>query len=207
METKNIPGVTITNNELQLLATSSNIEPAALKAVQIVETGGQSGFVSKQHPTILFEGHIFRRLLINHGIGYRHLARLEKNDPDLVYPKWDKTKYCGGLKEYVRLYHAIVISRVDALLSTSWGMFQILGLNHAQCGEPNIFEFVKQMTYSEYHQMILAINYLRSNNLISLLNDHQWASFAKRYNGPGYEANHYDTRLKEAYEKSKYIFR
>ena len=207
METKNIPGVTITNNELQLLAISGKIDPAALKAVQIVETGGQSGFVSRQHPTILFEGHIFRKLLINHGISPEHLACIEKDEPEIVYPKWDKTKYYGGLKEYERLNRAIEISKLDALLSTSWGMFQILGLNHGQCGESSIIEFVKKMTYSEYHQMILAINYLRSNNLIPMLNTHNWTAFAKKYNGPGYAQNHYDIRLRDAYNQSRNIFK
>lgn len=34
-------------------------EPAALKAVQQVETGGRGGFFSPGRPAILFEGHIF----------------------------------------------------------------------------------------------------------------------------------------------------
>ena len=204
METKNIPGVTITNNELSLISSCYGLEPAALKAVQIVETGGRSGFVTKGHPTILFEGHIFWQQLKRKGIDpQRHVDGNE----NILYPKWDKTKYYGGLKEYERLTAACAINAEAALLSTSWGMFQILGLNYAMCGERHIKEFVRKMTYSELHQMSLALMFMKKAKLIRLLNTRQWSAFAKLYNGNDYAANHYDTRLEEAYKKSKQFFR
>jgi len=204
MEAKNIPGITVTNNELSLIAACVSLEPAALKAVQIVETGGRSGFVSRQHPTILFEGHIFWRELEHKGINPK--LHLNGNE-NILYPKWDNTKYYGGLKEYERLKAACAIDTEAALLSTSWGMFQILGLNYKKCGEPDIRKFVRQMTYSEFHQINLAVVFMDKAGLIPLLNSHKWAAFAKRYNGPAYAKNHYDTRLKDAYMQSKQIFK
>jgi hypothetical protein len=58
-----IPGITLTNTEILLVAKSINVSPAALKAVQVVETAGRSGFIASGKPTILFEGHIFWKQL------------------------------------------------------------------------------------------------------------------------------------------------
>jgi hypothetical protein len=197
MITNTIPGVTLTNNELYLLATANGIEPAALKAVQIVETGGRSGFITKQHPTILFEGHIFWQQLKRVGIAPK---RYVKGREDILYPKWDKTKYLGGVREYGRLHAACAINTEAAYRSTSWGMFQILGINYGWCGELTITEFVKKMTYSEYHQLMLAINFMRNSGLLKLLAKHDWIGFARHYNGTEYAKNRYAQRLAEAYK-------
>ena len=198
METNNhLPGITLTNNELRLLAATNGIAPAALKAVQIVETGGQSGFITKNHPKILFEGHIFWQQLERIGIDPR---RHVKGNENILYKKQDQTKYRGGAAEYPRLYAACSINIDAAYRSTSWGMFQILGINYGWCGEPTVADFVKKMTYSEYHQMMLAINFMRNSGLLKLLANHDWTGFARRYNGPGYAKNRYAKRLADAYK-------
>jgi hypothetical protein len=35
------------------------------------------------------------------------------------------------------------------------------------------------------------------------LKEHDWAGFARKYNGPGYAENAYDQKLKNAYENFK----
>jgi hypothetical protein len=37
--------------------------------------------------------------------------------------------------------------------------------------------------------------------LLAALQSHDWAAFAKGYNGPGYAKNAYDVKLAEAYER------
>lgn len=199
-----IPGVTLTNNELCLLAETNGIEPAALKAVQMVETGGRGGFISKQHPTILFEGHIFWQQLERIGIDPKRYAKGREN---ILYPKWDKTKYLGGVHEYSRLSEACKINTEAAYRSTSWGMFQILGINYGWCGELTIVDFVEKMTYSEYHQMILAINFMRNSNLIPALQEKRWDLFAKKYNGKNCIKNDYAQKLKSAYMNALQLFK
>ena len=48
----------LTNEMIKDLANRLGIEPALLKAVQIVEAAGRDGFLSDGRPQILFEGHI-----------------------------------------------------------------------------------------------------------------------------------------------------
>jgi hypothetical protein len=42
---------------------------------------------------------------------------------------------------------------------------------------------------------------LRNKHLIEPLNKHEWAVVARGYNGSGYAANRYDTRLADAYKR------
>ncbi len=60
----------------------------------------------------------------------------------IFFPKWDKSKYLGGVHEYKRLELAKEIDGECALKSASWGMFQIMGFNHRLCGCKDVFEFV-----------------------------------------------------------------
>ena len=39
--------------------------------------------------------------------------------------------------------------------------------------------------------------------MIVALQKKEWASFAAKYNGKGYETNHYDAKLKAAYDRFK----
>ena len=88
-----------------------------------------------------------------------------------------------------------------ALSSCSWGMFQIMGFNHKSCEKDNIYTFVKDMYGSEYEQLNLFAAFVENNNLVKYLKSHNWDEFAKRYNGSGFKANKYDTKLASAYKK------
>lgn len=200
---KEIKGVSLTNTEILLIAKSVNIAPAALKAVQLVETAGRSGFVAPGQPVILFEGHIFwKQLLVRHINPYQH----QLNNADILYPRWDRSKYKGGLAEYARLRRAVAIDAEAAYKSASWGMFQIMGFNHRQCGVASIHEFVQQMSESEYRQLKLTVTFLKNTLLIVHLRQLNWEEFARGYNGPGYAANHYAQKLKVAYLVSQSYF-
>lgn len=37
--------------------------------------------------------------------------------------------------------------------------------------------------------------------MILALKEHDYAAFSRLYNGPNYKKNHYDEKIKEAYEK------
>ncbi len=197
-----VPGIALTTTEIILIAKSTNIEPAALKAVQTVETGGRGGFIAPQKPTILFEGHIFWKMLIQQGINpHTHI----KGNENILYPKWDRTKYKGGLAEYSRLEQACRISVEAAYKAASWGMFQVMGFNCLQCGVKSIYEFVRLMGESEYRQLKLTVSYLKATNIIGHLRRLDWKQFARAYNGPEYAANHYAEKLEKAYISAKKI--
>ena len=174
-------------------------EPAALKAVQQVETGGRGGFFSPGRPAILFEGHIFWTQLKNRGSNPEDYV---KGNENILYPKWEKGHYKGGIGEYDRLEQARKINREAADASASWGMFQIMGFNYAACGEESIESFVRSMCESEFKQLLLTANFIKKNSqMLQALQARDWAVFAKCYNGPAYAQNRYDVKLEAAYQK------
>lgn len=195
----------LTNEMIADIARKNQIDPAALLAVKEVESNG-GGFLPNGKPKILFEGHIFYRLLAQ-SVNAASLNQLCKQYPNIVYPTWNRSKYFGGDREYIRLANALSINHAAALKSASWGMFQIMGMNYAQCGCKDVDEFVGKMKSSEEDQLMLTIRFLKNNHLCSALNTHNWASFARSYNGPFYAANKYDIKLSQAYLKYKDTYR
>lgn len=161
---------------------------AAIKAVAEVESSG-NGFLEDGRPKILFERHKFRK----------YTGGLFNNShPDISGPPGN---YQGGASEYVRLDKAMQLNTEAALLSTSWGKFQIMGFNHEICGFADIEAFVEAMVESEDRQLESFIGFVEGNNLAQYLRNHDWAKFARRYNGPSYRKNRYHTKMAQFYEK------
>lgn len=188
----------LSEEDFILLGKLLDVEAAALKAVQEVETGGRGGFFAPGKPAILFEGHIFWSQLKKRGIDPYSVV---KGNEDILYPKWEKGHYKGGLAEYDRLEKARAIHREAADASTSWGMFQVMGFNYASCGEKSVASFVEAMSEGELRQLILTGRFIRKAGMLPALQSKNWAEFAKRYNGPSYAENRYDIKLEEAYRK------
>lgn len=177
-----------------------NCEPEAIMAVVKVETGNDGGFIADGKPTILFEGHIFWKELKNVGIDPQ---KYSKSHPNIVYSKWDKSKYKGGIKEYDRLNEAIKINREAALKSISMGMFQLMGFNYSLCGCSSVDEMWSRSCKSEVEQFALGLQFIMSSNLSIYLREKDWKEFAKKYNGPEYYKNQYDKKLEIAYKSYK----
>lgn len=192
----------LTNEMIKDLANRLGIEPALLKAVQIVEAAGRDGFLSDGRPQILFEGHIMYKEF-HKKFPDRDLDYLCKRFSTVFYPKWDKSKYFGGLGEYKRLELAKEIDEECALKATSWGMFQIMGFNHNLCGCKDVFDFVHKMSESHEKQLELMYYFMNNSGCLKELKEKDWAGFAKKYNGPGYAQNAYDQKLRNAYENFK----
>ncbi|MBQ0048490.1 MAG: N-acetylmuramidase family protein [Prevotellaceae bacterium] len=189
----------ITEDDFRKAALLLDCEPEALKAVQMVETGGKGGFLANDKPAILFEGHIFWKQLKTLGI---NPSSVVKGNEDIVYEKWTKVHYKGGVKEYDRLERARKINRDAADTSASWGMFQIMGFNHKACGEKTVSGFVEAMCRSEIDQLLLSARFINGNKvMLDALQKKNWATFAKAYNGPAYAQNQYDVKLANAYKK------
>lgn len=192
----------LTNEMIKDLANRLGIEPALLKAVQLVEAAGRDGFLADGRPQILFEGHIMYKEF-HKKFPDRDLDYLCKRFSMVFYPKWDKSKYFGGLGEYKRLELAKEIDEECALKATSWGMFQIMGFNHNLCGCKDVFDFVHKMSESHEKQLELMYYFMNNSGCLKELKEKDWAGFAKKYNGPGYAQNAYDQKLRNAYENFK----
>jgi hypothetical protein len=177
-----------------------NVEEAAIRAVCEIESGGRTGFFPDGRPIILFEGHIFWRELKKRGI---EPERYQDSYADVLFPKWDKSKYRGGAAEYDRMNKAANISEEAALCSASWGMFQIMGFNYKLCGYDSVREYVQAMKAGSNNHLLAFAHFLKNTGIDHLLRNLDWAGFAARYNGPGYKQNRYDEKLQTAYLKHK----
>ena len=188
----------LTDDRIAEIARENGIHPAALLAVKLIESGTKSGFLDSGKPQILFEGHVFYKYL-KANVKSLDMNKLCAQYPNIVYPKWDKSKYFGGEKEWTRLEQARKINLKYANYAASWGMFQVMGFNYKTCGCKSIDEFVEKMCTSQEQQLLLTLNFLKNSNLIVPLQKRQWATFAKGYNGPGFAQNKYHIKLQAAY--------
>lgn len=188
----------LTDARIAEIARENGIHPAALLAVKLIESGTKSGFLDSGKPQILFEGQVFYKYL-KANVKSLDMNKLCAQYPNIVYPKWDRSKYFGGEKEWTRLEQARKINMKYANYAASWGMFQVMGFNYKTCGCKNIDEFVEKMCTSQEQQLLLALNFLKNSNLMVPLQKRQWATFAKGYNGPGFAQNKYHIKLQAAY--------
>ena len=183
--------------DLDAAAFALGCDVAAVQAVLMVETGGEGGFLpdGSGRPRILFEAEIFSRLTG---------GQYDAAHPRISSPVANQTLYEGGALEYDRLAEAVQLDRSAALQATSWGLFQVLGENHGICGFSDVESFVAAMAHGEGEQLAAFTSYCKNagDGLPAALAAHDWATFARGYNGPGYAANGYDVRLAAAYARA-----
>jgi hypothetical protein len=170
-------------------ASFLQVEIAAIRAVVDVEAAG-GGFFKDGRPKILFEAHHFNTF--TKGV-FRH------SHPSLSSPRWNRSLYLGGPREYERLAKAQALNNWAALMSTSWGLGQIMGFNYPVCGYPTVEAFVAAMYESEGKQLLAMCSFIRNRGLDKALKRHDWATFARGYNGPAFAQNAYDRKLASAY--------
>jgi hypothetical protein len=186
----------LSESDIQKAADLLDVDIATVKAVNSVESNG-SGF-SGEKPKILFEGHVFWKQLKKHGINpNNHLT----GNANVLYSSWVKRYY--NQNQHTRLEKAKRIHEISALESASWGLFQIMGCHWESLGYTSVQEFVEKMYRSEGDQLEAFVRYIKVNNLAHYLKDRDWAGFAKRYNGPSYKENRYDTKMAQAYNRFK----
>lgn len=163
-----------------------------IHAILEVESRG-SGFDSQGRPLILFEPHLFWREL---GPGSRRDAAAKAG---LAYPKWGAVAYPKD--SYPSLVAAMKIDEAAALRSASWGLGQILGANHKAAGYDTVQAFVAAMCDDEEHHLNAMVRFIVSAGLAPKIRAHDWAGFARGYNGPGYAKHNYHGRLAAAYAR------
>ncbi|MEH1898536.1 MAG: N-acetylmuramidase domain-containing protein, partial [Nostoc sp.] len=183
--------VGITEDAYRSAASRLMCDVAAIKAVASVESSG-NGFLSDGRCKILFEAQVFGNLT-------EHVY--DSSHSNISSPQWDRSLYAGGAGEYPRLAEAESLNDEAALKSASWGKFQIMGFNYAACGYNSVDDFVTAMKASEINQLEAFVSFIKTNKLDSALRNHQWADFAYGYNGSGYAANQYDTKIAAAYSQ------
>lgn len=174
------------------LATDMGVETPALMAVIEVESG-QSGFVNDLI-TIRWEGHYFWRLLSE---GLRDKAFRAK----LAHPRAQHIKNPRSMKDrHALLDRAREIDAEAALKSVSMGMGQVMGSHAERLGYYDVFE-MWEVNKTLGGQIETMARYIERFGLVDELKNHDWAGFARGYNGPNYQKFQYDRQLRAAYAR------
>lgn len=187
------PAARLDDGDVGRAAAALGCDRGAILAVLHVESAG-GGFLADGRPKILFEATVFHRLTG---------GRFDGTAPDLSSPTWNRALYKGGAAEYARLQAAMALDEDAALRSASWGMFQVMGENFHACGFASVADFVAAMVAGEGRQLDAFVAFVKASPAMArALAAHDWAGFARHYNGPGYEANRYDAKLAAAYQQA-----
>lgn len=188
----------LTEDDIKSAARLLKCDVAAVKAVAEVESSGD-GFLQDGKIKLLFEGHKF----YNYTKG-----AFAQSHPTLCYPKWTTQYYAKGPNaevrgqgEWQRLQQAMQLNRNAALMSASFGKFQIMGFNCVHCGFNDVEEFFTAMQSNEGEQLKAFCEYIQDVGLDNELREHRWSDFAFRYNGKEYWKNKYDVKLAAAWVK------
>lgn len=120
----------------------------------------------------------------------------------IAYPKW-RRDYKNNEAFFLKAYE---FDPKAALLSTSWGLGQIMGFNYKLAGYSSVEEMVKAFADDEAEQLEAMIKFITNAKLDSVLQKMEKTTdknelvalariFAKGYNGEGYAKNDYHNRL------------
>ncbi len=215
---------TLSEADFVSAAADLGVEVAAVHAVQEVEVGvGGHGFGPDGRPIIRYELHIFQGQPKKDGHGHvvhdeggeavyggQTEGHFRKTHPYLSQPSLGagNAYHSGGQKrEYSMLYNAMLLKYKagraieQAIASTSWGRFQVMGFNYGGYPADSALEFARAMYVSEGNHLKAFLGYIRSAHLVHALQRHDWAAVARGYNGPGYAVNNYDGQLEDAYDR------
>ena len=197
-ETPGAPPIVLhlTDADFARAAKALNVDVAAVRAVAEIEAAGR-GFLPDGRPQILFEAHIFHRQT-----GGRHAHARDSQGRALSSTSWNRALYgAAGAWQHERLAAAAALDWEAAHRSASWGLFQVLGSNHAAVGHPTIHGFVEAMHAGAGPHLDAFVEFVKANRLDGALRRHDWQAFARGYNGPAFAQNRYDAKLRDAHRK------
>lgn len=118
----------------------------------------------------------------------------------LFEPSWFRRLTGRTASSYSAAYK---LDPSNAMKSTSWGKFQIMGFHFKELGFKSVEAMVAYFAVSEVNQLNGFVAFIRWKNLEDELRNHNWSGFAYLYNGENYAKLGYHTKMAAAYEKYK----
>jgi len=179
------------------IAGRLDVPLAALLAVAEVESGGRvlAKVGKRREPLIRFEGHYFDRFLSGQARDDARTLKLSSPVPGRIKnPRAQSSRW-------ELLNRAIVINRIAALSSCSWGLGQVMGAHWKWLGYGSVDALVLEARSGVEGQVALMARYIDRANLTDSLRQLDWAKFARIYNGPSYRKNRYDEKMAAAYAR------
>lgn len=184
-------------NKIQLFAikyeaSQIGVEPEALAAFIEVESGGKGFDEATGKLIIQFEPAWFRKL-----------------EPYAPSGKWSVNGVERQAKEWIAFNEAFAISPKSAMMATSIGIGQVLGLHWNRLGYVSVGEMWNDAKRGEDRQIHQMAEFIRTDPvLLAALNIKDWGTVAARYNGARYKEmakkwgrEPYDISMRKAYEK------
>ncbi len=153
----------LAEKDFQTAARKLNCEVAAIKSVAEVESV-KGGFDGQDRVIIRFERHRFKKY--TDGI-------YNRTHPDISA---SYRKGQPGSRAYFN--KAFALDPTAAMLSTSFGKFQIMGDEHRRCGFTNVHAFVDAMNSGEPAHLEAFVNFVIDKKLKVHIQNKDWARFA-----------------------------
>lgn len=188
-----------------------NVSELAIRVFGATEGRGV-GFLKNGKAKILFERHRMYFYLVQ--LKGKNFANAQmKQYPNLV--NIATGGYKGDAAEYTRLSLAKHICPEAALMSCSWGQFQIMGENWKDLGYSSVFDFETQMQTSESLQLEAFIRFIEFKTgtingkkiaLIDALRAEDWSSVFTLYNGPNYKKLGYQAKFQKEWDHLEPIY-
>lgn len=192
-------------------AARLKVSELAIRVFGAVEGRGV-GFLKNGKPKILFERHrMYAYLRLKKGAAFANKMTVER--PNIVNKK--SGGYQGNEAEYVRLELAKQIDVECALMSASWGQFQIMGENWKELGYTSAQDFVDQQFASESFQLEAFIRFIewktgmiddKKVKLIDALRAENWDAVFTLYNGPNYKKLGYQAKFQKEWDHLEPIY-
>ena len=189
-------GDQLTRDEIAQRAVANRVQPPVLMAVIDIEAGGE-GYISATDLRMkaLFEAHLFSRFTDH---------KFDASYPDVSSRSWNKALYgAGGAHQYDRIARAMKLDENAALQATSWGLGQVLGMNHQMVGFNTPQDMVLTLKQSEDAQFDAMLKFCQKSGALRKLQGPvpDFVGFTEIYNGRG-QVPFYAGRLKGAYFKA-----
>lgn len=189
-------------NLLQMMSKKLGIETAAAIAVIAVESGGK-GF-QNDRMLIRFENHLFYRYW-----GINNESTFNKHFKFNSSKKWTghefRKRSMGSWApmhsqdvDWAALEFARSLDNTAALISASYGLPQIIGLNYKKIGYETPQQMFENFNKDIRFHLIGLFDFFDSN-MINALRKKDFTQFARGYNGSG-QASYYGNAIKQAYD-------
>ncbi len=173
-------------DDFETAAARLACEPAAIRAVWEVEAAGQH---------FLPDGGVIRRFEPHHFP--RHHWLTLGFEPRVGEAPW---RAAVRLSDEAMFRTAAALDLEAACRATSWGAPQIMGFNHRDAGFASATAMVAHMARGAPQQLGAFVQLIEGWELAPALRAHDWAGFARRYNGTGQIAT-YARRMEAAWRR------
>lgn len=188
---------------IRILAELFGFNPAIIYAIARQESIDLNGFRDYktvegfvEAPKILYEPHYFQEFSKNKFVkSHPHLYRKELDIKTGRY-----TKHGSYDLQYSKFMQAVKLNFDAAVMSCSWGVFQIMGDKWDVLKFKSVKDF-KNFQNTLFGQLLCGVRYLSTHtqlqkickkNRFSVLD---FKTIAKFYNGKNYQINEYDTKI------------